>query len=285
MAPLLNRGRFAFALALVLAAGCRGASEQPGPGAVLLDVHLGGGAEMPNELRLFAYDDTGALWQDARFPSSGQLVPRSMTDLGTVLLQPGATSGALRIDLRGLLGGVLVDDATLAIPPASISGGTFDVTLSAALAPDTDGDGVPDPIDDCPSVADPSQTGCPVDAGRSDGGRSDAAREIRDAGTDATPLRDAGRDAPRDAGRDAPRGNKGTGSGCGVANECASGFCTDGVCCDKACTDPCESCVSGSCTSVKNGEDDPQCVAPMTCNKKGKCVAADAGTSGSTSGN
>ncbi len=272
MAPLLSRGRFAFALALVLAAGCRGATEQPGPGAVLLDVHLGAGAQMPDELRLFAYDDTGALWQDARFPSSGQLVPRSMTELGTILLQPGATAGALRIDLRGLLGGVLADEGTLAIPPASISGGTFDVTMLAALAPDTDGDGVPDPIDDCPSVADPGQTGCPADAGRSDAARADAAREVGDAGTDATP--------PRDAGRDAPRGNKGTGSGCGGANECATGFCTDGVCCDKACTDPCESCVSGSCTAVKNGEDDTQCVAPMTCNKKGKCVAADAGTTG-----
>ena len=37
--------------------------------------------------------------------------------------QPGATAGALRIDLRGLLGGLLVDEATLTIPAASISGG------------------------------------------------------------------------------------------------------------------------------------------------------------------
>jgi hypothetical protein len=270
LAPLLNRGRFAFALALVLAAGCHGGGQQLEAGALLLDVLLGPGAEMPDELRLFAYDDTGVLWQDARFPSSGQLVPRSMTDLGTILLQPGATSGALRVDLRGLLGGVLVDEGTLSISPASISGGTFDVTLSAALAPDTDGDGVPDPIDDCPSVADPSQGGCATDAGGRDAGPRDAAADARPDGATIG----------RDAGRDAPRGNKGTGSGCGGANECATGFCTDGVCCDKACTDPCESCVSGSCTAVKNGEDDPQCIAPMTCNKKGKCVSADAGTAG-----
>jgi hypothetical protein len=277
MAPLLYRryrGRCAWALALVLAAGCRSATEQPGPGTALLDVRLGAGAQMPDELRASVYDDAGVIWQDVRFPSSGALVARSPTDLGTILLEPGATGGALRVDLRGLLGGVLVDEATLAIPAASISGGTFEATLSASLPADTDGDGVPDPIDDCPSVPDPTQTGCAADAGARDGGVRDAAVADRDAAADA---RRDGATTSRDAGRDVPRGNKGTGSGCGGANECASGFCTDGVCCDKACTDTCESCVSGTCTEVKNGEDVPQCVAPMTCNKKGKCVAADAG--------
>src|SRR5205814_4857263 len=139
---LLNRGRFVLALALVLAAGCRSATEEPAAGSVLLDVQLAPGAQMPDELRLSAYDDTGPLWQDARFPGSGALIPRSTIDLGTILLQPGATSGALRIDLRGVLGGALVDAATLTIPAASISEGAFDVTLSASLPPDGDGDGV-----------------------------------------------------------------------------------------------------------------------------------------------
>src|SRR5579863_3086295 len=161
MTPRLNRGRFALALALLLAAGCRSATEQPGPGTLLLDVRLAMGAQMPDELQLSAYDNTGALWHDARFPDSGALVPRSTTDLGTILLQPGATSGELRIDLRGLLGGTLVDEATLIIPAAPISGGTFEMTLSASLPPDTDGDGVPDAIDDCPLIPDPAQTGCP----------------------------------------------------------------------------------------------------------------------------
>ena len=132
----MARGRFALALALVLAAGCRSATEQPASGSLLLDVHLAPGAPMPDELRLFAYDDGGPLWQDARFPDSGALVPRSTTELGTILLQPGNTTGALRIDLRGLLGGALVDEGTLTVPAASISGGTFDVTLSASLPPD-----------------------------------------------------------------------------------------------------------------------------------------------------
>jgi hypothetical protein len=263
------------ALALVATAGCRSATEQPGPGALLLDVHLAPGAQTPDELRLSAYDDTGPLWQGARFPASGALAPRSATDLGTILLQPGATVGALRIDLRGLLGGVLVDEATLSIPSASISGGTSDVTLSTSLALDGDGDGVPDPIDDCPGVADPAQTGCPVDAGR------DAKAEGHDAGRDAAVVRDAGRDtsrprdagSPHDAGRDVPPA-KANGVSCTGVGECASGFCKDGVCCNNACNQACNSCApSGTCTAVKSAEDDPECVAPMTCNAKGKCVA------------
>ena len=267
MSPVLTRERFAFALALVSLGACRAATEVPPSGAVLLRVSLGAGAQMPDELRAFVYDDTGTLWNDMRIPASGPVVPESATVLGTILVQPGATVGALRIDLRGLLGGVLVDEATLKIPPASLSAGTFDLTLAAMLPPDSDGDGVPDPVDDCPAVPDPSQTGCPTDGGDATTGR-------RDAAADAVQI---GYDAGRDTGGDAARGNKGTGSGCGGANECASAFCTDGVCCKTACTDPCNSCVSGTCTAVKNGEDDPECIAPMTCNKKGKCVAADGG--------
>ncbi|HVV48568.1 MAG TPA: hypothetical protein VHO06_02830, partial [Polyangia bacterium] len=248
---------------------------------------------MPDEVRASVYDDTGALWSDVRFPPSGALAPQSATVLGTILIQPGAVAGDLRIDLRGLLGGVLVDEATLTIPPASLSAGTFPVTLSATLPADGDGDGVPDAIDDCPALADPRQTGCPADAGAADAalGRHDAAT------TDASPARDGGRDAgedarhdagegaTHDAGHDAGHGNKGTGSACGGAGECASGFCKDGACCNTACTDPCNSCVSGTCTAVKNGEDDPECLAPMTCNKKGKCVAAADAGAGATNGN
>jgi hypothetical protein len=265
-----------FALALATTAACRSSTEVPAPGAALLRVTLGAGAPLPDELRAFVYDDTGALWNDVRFPSEGALVPESATVLGTILIQPGTTAGDLRIDLRGLLAGVLVDEATLTIPHASFSGGTFDLTLTAALPADSDGDGVPDPIDDCPSVPDPMQTGCSADGGGATdgGGLPDAATERRDATADARLDGPASR---MDASRDAPRGNKGTGSGCGGANECASGFCTDGVCCKTACTDPCNSCVSGTCTEVKSGEDVPECIAPMTCNKKGKCVAADSG--------
>ena len=160
----------AIVLALVATLGCRGSTEVPEAGAILLRAHLAPGAPMPDELRLFVYDDTGILWQDVRTPSEGPLVAESASVLGTILLEPGTTVGDLRIDVHGLAVGSLVDEATLVIPPDARGQGTFDSTLSVALPSDTDGDGVPDPVDDCPTIPDPGQTGC-----RADGGSSDAA--------------------------------------------------------------------------------------------------------------
>jgi hypothetical protein len=282
-----SSGPLALAVALTALGSCKSATDVPPAGAFVLKVSLAPGAQMPDELRASIYDDTGALWSGARFPASGPLAPESASELGTILVQPGAVSGDLRIDLRGLAGGVLVDEATLKIPHAAFSGATFDLALSVPIPPDTDGDGVPDPIDDCPSVADPQQTGCPVDAGASDGttGRRDAAADApakHDAGVDTAAKHDAAADvAPKhDAAGDVPRGNKGTGSGCGGPNECASGFCKDGVCCNNACDQPCQSCSTGMCNSVKSGEDIPECITPMTCNGKGKCVSAAGGSGG-----
>jgi hypothetical protein len=265
-----HRGQIVLALALVAVAACRGSKQVPEAGAVLLEVSLGPGAVTPDELRLSGYDDTGVLWSDVRVPAQGPLVPQSATELGTILIQPGATVGDLRVDLRGLSSGALVEEGTLKIPAASAAGGTFDLTLSASLPADSDGDGVPDAIDDCPSVPDPKQTGCATDSGAGDAaiGHPDAAVDAQH--PDAAAVRpEAGRP---DAGADVPP--KARGQTCGAADECASGFCKDGVCCNSACTDACNSCVTGKCTEVKNAEDDPECVAPMTCNDKGKCVTA-----------
>ena len=247
----LDRRQLALALAVVSAAACRSAKEVPEPGALLLEVKLAPGAQTPDEVRVFVYDDTGALWNDVRVPAQGPLVPRSATELGTILIQPGVTVGALRFDLHGLSSGAPVAEGTLKIPADALAGGgTFDVTLAAALPADSDGDGVPDPIDDCPSAPDPKQAGCPTDGGTAD-------------------HPDGGR---KDAGRDLPP--KAKGAVCGAAAECASGFCKDGVCCNNACTDACNSCATGTCSEVKNATDDPECIAPQTCDRKGRCVAA-----------
>jgi hypothetical protein len=259
-----DRRQIALALAVFSAVACRSSKEVPEPGAFVLDVKLAAGAQTPDEMRVFVYDDTGALWNDVRVPAEGPLVPQSAADLGTILIQPGVTVGDLRFDLRGLSSGALVDEGTLKFPGASAVGGTFDVTLAAGLPADGDGDGVPDPIDDCPGVPDSKQAGCPRDAGVSDG-----ANGHRDAAADA---RQDASVAHIDAGRDLPLKAKGV--VCGAAGECASGFCKDGVCCNSACTDACNSCATGTCTAVKNAADDPECVAPMTCNNKGKCVGA-----------
>jgi hypothetical protein len=289
----VDAGRPASPLALALAlisavsvAACHGATEVPEPGATLVRVKLGAGATMPDELRVFVYDDSGALWDGVRMPAEGALVPESATTLGTILIEPGVTVGDLRVDLRGLAAGMLVDEGTLSIPPAARVGGTFDVTLQAALPADSDGDGIPDPVDDCPSVADPKQMGCRADAGvadaataRSDASaatdaRSDAARTDGSGGrADAAGGRaDAAPDARTDAPREVPPESKAQGVGCAAASECASGFCKDGVCCKTACTAVCNSCATGECTEVKSADDVPECTGLLTCNKNGKCV-------------
>ena len=259
--PLRRLGLWtALALGLWLSS-CRSSTEVPAAGSALLRVRLGPGAPMPDALQVSIYDDTGALWSGVRFPSEGALVPQSATELGTILLTPGTTVGNLRIDVRGQTAGQLTDEGTLIIPPAMRAGGTFDVTLSSALPADGDGDGVPDPIDDCPAVPDPAQTGCRPDGGQTDAGPADAAPKSTDAGSKT----------PADGGTDA--GAKTPGTACTQASACGTGYCKDGVCCDTACTDPCNSCATGTCTPVVNETDDPECPGPLfSCNKKGKCV-------------
>jgi hypothetical protein len=182
----MKRASWSVAVLALVAFGCRGGQETPEAGAILLRADLAPGAPVPDELRLFVYDDTGILWNDVRSPPEGPLVAESATVLGTILIKPGTTVGDLRIDLHGLSSGTLIDEGTLIISPAERGQGTFDVTLSSALPSDTDGDGVPDPVDDCPTIPDPAQTGC-----RRDGGAGDAGPAKADAATDG-PARGAG---------------------------------------------------------------------------------------------
>ena len=57
------------------------------------------------------YDDSGALFKAARVPQQGAL-PASVSGrpLGTVLVQPGDSSGLLRVHVRGLRLGARVLD-------------------------------------------------------------------------------------------------------------------------------------------------------------------------------
>jgi len=114
--------RFASLLILLAApAGC-GKSTQLEAGAVLLDLSVGAGVSTPDELQISVYDDTGTIW-NKRVPESGALTPESATHLGTVLLQPGTTQGAMRVHVRALAASARVADGTLSIPAGSR--GTF----------------------------------------------------------------------------------------------------------------------------------------------------------------
>jgi hypothetical protein len=349
----LLRSKIGLGISLfVLVLGCRAATPVPEPGAVLLRLTAASGAPAPDELRVWVYDDGGALWSDVRVPGDGPLVAESAGQLGTIFIQPGNASGALRIHVRGLAGGARVSDGLLVIAPGARAQGTFDLALGAAVPADADGDDVPDLIDDCPSVADPDQTGC-VDAGATaDSGTGDATDAAVDGQADpdaadaASAVVDAGLDCDATGACNRPQGatcstadecasgycvdgvccgnacegpcrscnqpnlngtcqgyapgtdpeyecpagttcngvgacgpqsapaNKANGSLCAAGTECGSGFCVDGVCCNSACSSPCQTCGTGTCTSVTRAPDPPQCVSPKTCNAAGKCVSS-----------
>jgi hypothetical protein len=273
-------------LALALGA-CRGGASVPEPGAILLRVDVTAGAPMPDELLVFVYDDTGILWSNVRVPAEGPLVPQSAQSLGTILIQPGSTTGTLRLEVRGLAAGTTVVDGLLEIAPGARAQGSFELALGTPLPADGDGDGIPDQIDDCPAVADPQQNGCPaaVDAGADANAGSDArAGDDAQAGADARPGDDASADAGVDASDDADAGDPCANGGCGApqgakcaANgDCASGFCADGVCCANACTGPCRSCnqpgSDGVCLGYAQGTDpELECASGTTCNGAGAC--------------
>jgi hypothetical protein len=64
------------------------------------------------------------------------------------------------------------------------------------------------------------------------------------------------------------------GTSCTLSKECASGFCVDGHCCQNACDAPCRSCANatGTCTTVTNADDVPQCQGTSTCDAIGSCL-------------
>jgi poly(3-hydroxybutyrate) depolymerase len=186
-------------VALGLFAGCRSSGQVAEGGAALLRVSFPAGGPFPDELRAWVYDDTGVLFSAVRFPAQGTL-PLGAGHTGTVLIQPGSSSGPLRVHLRGLLSSVRQLDGVLVVARTSLGQSAVDVAMGTAVPPDGDGDDVPDAIDDCPLVANPGQQACP-------GAPMDAAAP-RDSGTPmdalAPPDTTAAVDAPVDAEVDVP---------------------------------------------------------------------------------
>jgi hypothetical protein len=278
------------ALCLLLAgalAGC-GKETKLEAGAVLLELRMTGGVTTPDELRLSVYDDNGTLWKDSRVPGTGALVPESAARLGTVLIQPGAAQGKLRVHARGFAVAARVADGTLEI--AGGARGTFTLTLEGVVPIDDDGDDVPDAIDDCTGMRNPDQGGCPggngdggggsggsgSGGGGSGGGGGGSGGGGNDGGSDdVAPGDGGGMDAA--PGCDATGGcDRPVGTACTDGTQCRSSFCVDNVCCANACIGPCRSCNQpnndGTCMPYAQGTNPAgECTGGMTCNGAGAC--------------
>ena len=235
---------------------------------MLLELSVAGGVTTPDELRVSVYDDTGTLWSDARVPGTGALVPESATRLGTVLIQPGATQGGLRVHVRGFAASTRVADGTLAIPAR---GARYALQLDGAVPADGDGDDVPDAIDDCPPSPTPARAAARATStgggggggGNGDGGGGVTWRRGGDAGERRRWRRRRGADdgGGTDAFNCDAAGacNRAIGAACTDGMQCASSFCVDGVCCANACIGPCRSCNQpnddGTCQAYAQGTD------------------------------
>jgi hypothetical protein len=136
------------ALALALVAGGCG-----GPTTLVVALSLADGLPQPDSVRVSLFG-AGPLRAPASLPiaSAGKQLP------GTVYVGDlDATTPSFRVLCDGLdAQGAVISQAA---SQASLSAGAqtqLSLTLTAPLA-DSDGDGVPDVIDDCPQLADPEQ--------------------------------------------------------------------------------------------------------------------------------
>jgi hypothetical protein len=174
-------------LAVLSLVGCHQANEIPEDGAVMLRINAAPSGPRPTELRVWAYADEGVIFDGARFPAQGNLPATVGSILGSILVSPGNVSGNLRIYVRGLENALTVATGTVVLPPALRNRTTVDVFLDQLSLHDvdTDGDGVPDEIDDCPTISNPEQLGCPQGTA-DDGGTGGTAPPLDASGAGGT---------------------------------------------------------------------------------------------------
>jgi hypothetical protein len=157
------------------------------PTTVLLEVRSGPGLPALDHIDLSIYDEEGVTpVNEKRIPETGKpKLPDS------VVLYPDRSSGVLRLLARGMKGGAVAGEGVTRVTLVSKAQTRAVVVINPETLADSDGDEVPDSIDNCPKIPNPSQGPCTDD----DGGPLDL---VSDRQPDDLPLPDQDCDVDRD---------------------------------------------------------------------------------------
>jgi hypothetical protein len=132
-----------------------GASCKSVPTSVLLRVIAGDGLAAPDELRLFVYSEAGREVSNTRLPESG--APQLPAE---VALFPAQSSGTLRMVVQARLADAAIGEGWTVVELVAGEQTRAELVVRPELLVDTDGDRVPDVVDNCPFVKNPDQGPC-----------------------------------------------------------------------------------------------------------------------------
>ncbi|MFZ5788096.1 MAG: DUF2341 domain-containing protein, partial [Acidobacteriota bacterium] len=168
------------------------------PSTIILEIRAEAGVMPLDEIRLSVLVPSGVAVSAQRLPAAG-----APSLPGEVVLYP-KESGVVRLWARGLRGGASVGDGATQATAEPGKQVRATLTLKAGALPDTDRDGIPDAVDNCPAIANPSQGACPGqgDLPRPDRGLDVAADSASDLARDVAATDQAMPDRTSDLGTD-----------------------------------------------------------------------------------
>lgn len=193
---------------LILAGSCRA----PDPPGALVTLELAGEMPRPSFALLNWLDPQKFVFRGVRVPAFGDLPVRGLR-LAQVSIEATGEGDKRRAIVRGLRDGQVVVEGALRVDLERGAQILVTVVLRQGRMPDGDGDGIPDEVDDCATVRDPSG-GC---RGPMVTGAEPPPVEIPDAGastrpppsTPPPPATAAADASPSTSSPDAPMGGPG----------------------------------------------------------------------------